>query len=327
MVLNPNKYKRNHERVQTMQKMTSPVFGLGQCTLDYLGSIAAYPPPDVKCECGEIIVQGGGPAATALVALNRWGLSCYMAGVVGDDPFGAAALDSLRREGIDTGGIVLREGHASQFAFIVSESGRGRRTIFWRRPTGMPLQPGELDLNVLRRSCALHTDGLFPEASLFACRRAREAGVPVLVDAGTLREGMLDLVPVSDCFIVSETFSRALAEDPLESCRSLSGRGCRFVGVTLGAKGYVALVDGRVIHQAAYPAKAIDTTGCGDVFHAGVTYGLVRGWDAEKCLDLGAWAAARVSTRMGGRMGIPDRREMEERGFEKSGVGNPEQEG
>jgi ribokinase len=315
-----------HEQVQTMRNMTSPVFGLGQCTLDYLGSIEAYPPPDVKCECAEIVVHGGGPAATALVALSRWGLSCYIAGVVGDDPFGAAITDSLRREGIDTGGIVLREGHSSQFAFIVSEAGSGRRTIFWRRPTGMPLQPGEVDLNVLRRSRALHTDGLFLEASLFACRKAGEAGVPVLVDAGTLREGMLDLVPLSDCFIGSEIFSRVLAEDPMETCRILSGRGCRFVGVTLGAKGYVALADGRVIRKPAYPARAVDTTGCGDVFHAGVTYGLVHGWKAEKCLDLGAWAAAQVSTRMGGRAGIPSRRGLEERGFEKSSVGSHEQE-
>lgn len=45
--------------------------------------------------------------------------------------------------------------------------------------------------------------------------------------------------------------------------------------------------------------NAIDTTGCGDIFHAGVTYGIVQGWDVEKCLDLGAWAAALVSTQIG----------------------------
>jgi ribokinase len=298
-----------------MSKNHSPVFGLGQCTMDYLGRVEAYPPADVKCEFTDLVVQGGGPVATALTALSRWGLPCYIAGVLGDDAFGPAIAASLCAEGIDTGGLVVRKGQASQFAFIVSEAGRGSRTIFWRRPTGGPLDPADLDCAVLLKSRVLHTDGLFTEAALHACRKARQAGIPVVVDGGTLREGMLDLVPLSDWFVCSEVFSRALAGDPLETCRILAGLGGRFVGVTLGAKGYVAQVDGRTIVKPAYPAEAVDTTGCGDVFHAGLTYGLVRGWEPEKCLDLGAWAAARVSTEMGGRKGIPACRELAERGF------------
>ena len=69
-----------------------------------------------------------------------------------------------------------------------------------------------------------------------------------------------------------------MAEDPVETCHKLSELGCRFVGVTLGVKGYIAMVDGRVIKKPAYTAKAIDTTGCGDAFHAGVSYGIVQGW-------------------------------------------------
>lgn len=293
----------------------SPIFGLGQCSLDYIGTIPAYPPPDVKCEFTNMHVQGGGPVANALVALSRWGLPCYISAVVGDDAFGKTITDSLREEGIDTGGLVTRIGHLSQFAFIVTEPDMARRTIFWQRPTGMPLQPNDLDLAVLRKSSALHTDGIFAEASIFACIRAKEAGIPVMVDAGTLRDGMLDIARLSDCFIASETFSQAMGEDPLETCHKLSALGCRFVGVTLGAKGYIAMIDGRVIRKPAYPARAIDTTGCGDAFHAGVSYGIVQGLDAEKCLDLGAWAAASVSTQMGGRKGIPAYKELKERGY------------
>jgi sulfofructose kinase len=281
------------------------VFGIGQCSLDYLGQLPAYPPPDVKCEFTNLVVQGGGPVATALVALKRWGLDAFMAGVAGDDDFGAQITSSLTSEGIDTGGLVIRKNHHSQFAFIVSEPATARRTIFWRRPTGHPLRPEELDLNLLLKSRALHTDGLFPEASLFACRKAKEAGIPVIVDAGSLRDGMLEIAKLSNCFVTSETFSNALSASPEETCRILEGLGVRFTGVTLGARGYVALVDGRFIRKAAYPANAIDTTGCGDVFHAGLTYGIVQEWDAEKSLDLGAWAAARVSEQMGGRSGIP----------------------
>ena len=285
---------------------TPRVFGIGQCSLDYIGLIPAYPPPDVKCEFSNLVIQCGGPVATALVALKRWGLDGYMAGVVGDYDFGKNITSSFIGEGIDTGGIQIRENECSQFAFIVSEPSTARRTIFWQRPTGQPLQPEELNMNLLLKSAALHIDGLFPEASLFACRKAKEAGIPVIVDAGTLRDGMLEIAKLSDCFVTSETFSNALAESPAETCRVLAGLGIRFAGVTLGAKGYVALIDGRFIAKEAYPAKVVDTTGCGDVFHAGLTYGIVLGWSAEKSLDLGAWAAAHVSTQIGGRNGIPN---------------------
>lgn len=64
------------------------VFGLGQCSLDYVGGIEDYPPPDAKCEFTGMLIQGGGPVATALVALSKWGIGCRFCGVIGDDYFG-----------------------------------------------------------------------------------------------------------------------------------------------------------------------------------------------------------------------------------------------
>jgi sulfofructose kinase len=283
------------------------VYGLGQCSLDYLGKVAAYPPPDVKCEFSDLTIQGGGPVATALVALSRWGISCTFAGVLGDDYFGELIRTSLNEEGVDTQGLLNRKGFASQFAFIAVEPGIARRTIFWRRPTGPPPSPEELNLKRIRTARVFHTDGLFPEASLAAARTAREAGVQVVVDAGSLREGMLELAQLSDCYLASVVFARALTgkDDPLEACFKLAELGPRLVGVTLGPKGYLALEDGKIISGVAYPVQAIDTTGCGDVFHAGFIYGLLREWDSAKSLDFAAWTAAQVSLHLGGRAGIP----------------------
>ncbi|MBW2259488.1 MAG: sugar kinase [Deltaproteobacteria bacterium] len=292
------------------------VYGLGQCALDYIGRIEAYPPPDVKYEFSDMVIQGGGPVATALVALSRWGLSCAFAGVLGDDLFGSMIKGSLDAEGIDTSSLLVRKGFDSQFAFIAAEPGEGRRTIFWRRPTGPSPTPDEIDYNVIRQAKVVHTDGLFAEATLAACKAAKEVGVPVVVDAGSLREGMLELAGSSDYYLASETFANALVENkPQEACERLAELGPRVVGVTLGPKGYLALVDGRIIERPAYQVEAIDTTGCGDVFHAGFTYGVVQGWDVEKSLDFGAWAAAMVSRRLGGRAGIPSLNALVKQGY------------
>lgn len=290
----------------------SEIFGLGQCSLDHIGRIAEYPLPDAKCEMTELTVQGGGPVATALVALSRWGKRCCFAGQVGDDPAGEQILTSLKAEGIDTSGVVVRPDSSSQQAMIVAEPQTARRTIFWQRPTGPPLKPDEIDLARLRQARIIHTDGLAIEAALYACRKARAARLKVVIDAGNLRPGMLDLVKLSDCCIVAEDFARQLVggDDPRAACRILRDMGPRLTAVTLGERGYIAWEGKEIIARPAYPVAAIDTTGCGDIFHAGFIFGLASGWTTEESLDLGAWAAAQVSLALGGRTKIPARAEV-----------------
>jgi len=44
-----------------MVKQAFDVYGLGQCALDYIGTVDGYPEPDVKCEMADLVIQGGGP--------------------------------------------------------------------------------------------------------------------------------------------------------------------------------------------------------------------------------------------------------------------------
>ncbi len=293
------------------------VFGLGQCSLDYIGKIESYPPPDVKCEFSDLTVQGGGPVGTALVALARWGIPGAICGMIADDSFGRTIRTFLEEEGIDTKGLAIRKGCSSQFAFIAAEPSLGRRTIFWRRPTGPVLRPEEIDMAKLRQARLFHTDGLFTEAALAGAKEARKAGLEVSVDAGTLRDGMLELARVSDYFIASEVFANALAGEgrAAEACRTLSELGPRVVGVTLGSRGCIVLANGILCEKKAYPVVPVDTTGCGDVFHAGFIYGMMQRWDLDKVIDFASWTAAMVSRELGGRKGIPTLQQIREKGF------------
>ena len=290
-----------------MEKLEFDVFGLGQCAWDYVGQIENYPASDSKCELSGMIMQGGGPVATALVALTRWGFSCAFCGTIGDDLIGQQILNSLDVENVNTEPIITRRNSYSQYAFIAAEKNGGKRTIFWRRPTGPPVQPEEINFDLVRNARVFHTDGLFPDASIAAARVAKKAGRIVVVDAGTLREGMMELAKYCDYLIVAEPFARELIkeDDPHKACRALQRLGPEIVGVTLGNRGYLVLKQTEWIERPAYRVKAVDTTGCGDLFHAGITYGILRGWNLEKTLDFSAWAAASVSTTLGGRAGIP----------------------
>ena len=121
------------------------------------------------------------------------------------------------------------------------------------------------------------------------------------------------MLPVADVFVASESFARAIvgADDPRGACRRIREAGAAVAGVTLGARGYVASFGDTFLERPAHPAAAVDTTGCGDVFHAGIVEGVLAGWAWERTFDFAAWAAAQVSTRLGARAGIPEKRGYE----------------
>ena len=65
-----------------------------------------------------------------------------------------------------------------------------------------------------------------------------------------------------------------------------------------------------VEHQAAFRVDSLDSTGCGDAFHAGYIVGVLEGWDLRLRMEFGALLASRVATRVGGRTALPRQREI-----------------
>jgi len=291
------------------------VVGIGQCSLDYLFIIDSYPEPDTKNEVIEWSIQGGGPVATALVALSRLGVSCRFFGVIGDDEAGKRISDSLLKENIDISGLVVRKNTFSQVAFIAVERTSGRRTIFWKRPSGVPLRPEELPADFLDHTDFLLLDGLMHDVSIYGARMAKEKEIPVMLDAGKVREGTKELLGLCDYVVASGEFGRQLlgATDKFNPERALlemKRHGAKVCTITLGSKGSLTLINNEIFHMPAFEVEVVDTTGAGDVFHGGYIYGLLQGWDIKEVVRFASAMAAMKCRKLGGREGIPDLSEV-----------------
>ncbi len=303
-----------------------PVVGIGQCSWDYLAVVEQFPTVDSKAEVHGWQEQGGGPVATALVTLARLGMTGLFCGVVGDDPCGEKIRTSLAEEGIGTAGLLVRAGAASQTAFIAIEGHSARRTIFWQRPTGAPLLPEELPAGCLDDCTFLHLDGLMPEISLAAAVQARSRGIPVMVDAGRLRPGMVELAARCDYLVAAEQFARDLGwtGDPREFRTVAAQLGAPVVTITLGDQGSVTYCRGGHFTIPAFPVKAVDTTGAGDVFHGACIFALLRGLGLADAIRFASACAALKCTRIGGRSGIPTLKEtrafLAEQGLNLAGL-------
>jgi ribokinase len=283
------------------------VVGIGQCAWDVLAVVGRFPQADTKEEVLAWEEQGGGPVATALAALSRLGVPSRFYGVIGDDREGAAIRQSLIAEGVDVTGLVKRSNASSQTAFIAIDKSMGTRTIFWKRPTGDPLAKGELLPDFLSNAEFLLLDGLMKDVSLFAAREARKAGIPVMLDAGRVREGMLELARLCDYVVGSEEFARELGwkDDPAFFSQEVRKLGFGITTITLGSRGSVTFEDDEVIFCPAFSVETVDTTGAGDVFHGGYLYGLLQKWPLKDTIQFASAVAAMKCRKLGGREGIP----------------------
>ncbi len=295
------------EEQERERRFIVAVVGIGQCAWDILAVIDNFPQPDTKKEVLVWEEQGGGPVATALAALSRFGVLCRFYGVTGDDREGAAIQQSLVGEGIDVTGLVKRSKASSQTAFIAIDKSMGTRTIFWKRPSGDPLRVEELPPDFLKGAEFLLLDGLMKDVSLFAASQARKAGIPVLLDAGRVREGMIELARLCDYVVGSEEFAKELG---WKDDAGLFGQEVRKLGfgittITLGSRGSVTFIDDEIIFCPAFRVEAVDTTGAGDVFHGGYLYGLLQKWSIKDTVRFASAVAAMKCRKLGGRAGIP----------------------
>ena len=293
------------------------ILGVGHCTMDHLGVVERFAEPDFKLELDQFSLQGGGAAATAMVALARWGVETSFLGKVGDDGRGRWITQTLSAEGVDTAGLVVQADGISQASFIIVESASGHKKTYYTHGNIDPLTPKEVSVEALEGVDVLHVDGSAPAAQLKLMKAARERGTTTVLDAERV-DGRVDaLVGYSDYMVSSERFaSQFTGEGAIEAmCRALLERGPQVAVVTLGDEGSAAMRRGedRLIREPAYAVHELDTTGAGDIFHGGFLYGIVQGWELARTVRFANVAASLACTGLGGRSVIASVDEIERR--------------
>jgi len=287
------------------------IAGLGFCGLDYL-CLLPHIPVDEKVEIIQSLVQGGGPSATAMVTAARLGARTAFIGAVGNDDRGSAIIDGLKLENVDTRHIQVKTGKESPTAFCWIDKVSGMRSIAWTKGTSLPLDPSKVDPEFIKSIKLLHLDGHNTEAAIKAARIAKEHGVIVSLDAGTLLPDIDILVNLADICIASKPFARNYTgeSDIQKGAEKLFKTGCIVAAVTSGKDGVFAVTANGAIEKGAFQVPVIDTTGAGDVFHGAFAYAYIQGWEYDYALDFASATAALKCIEFGGRTGIPSADEV-----------------
>ena len=280
--------------------------GIGENATDVVLRLKDFPARDGKTDTIHRDVRLGGQVATAVAAASAWGLSCRYVGAAGSDHNGELHQKELRRCRIESHLLRIR-GAESRLSYILVEDCSGSRAVLCQRDPRVTLRRRDLKKEWFQRSRLVHVDGENAEASRQAAAWAREAGVPVMCDLDQFREELRFLLPQITYPVLSHGILEPLSgsNDPLIALPAIRARfNSDTVCTTLGEQGALAWNGERFFYAPAYKVPVVDTTGAGDLFHAGFGYGILQGWDLQHTLEFGCAAAGLNCEAHGARGGI-----------------------
>lgn len=266
--------------------------------------------------------MGGGPAATAAVAIARLGGHARLAARLGDDSIGDIVLDELAGYGVDSDLVTRLPGRTSSLSAVIVDDGGERMIVNYLdrdmepAPTWLPDRlPDEID--------AVLADTRWPEGALHGLKLARDAGVPGVLDGDSPvpKDGELLRTATHVAFSADGLADFAGDPDPETALQSVAGTTDAWCCVTLGAGGTLYLEDGQPSRIDAFRVMVGDTLGAGDVWHGAFALALGEGRALLDALRFASAAAALKVQNGGGRAGAPNRREVE--AFMTSNAGEP----
>jgi adenosine kinase len=245
----------------------------------------------------------GGCAGNMAYTLHALGGAPVVMATLGSD--GGNYLDRMRRWGVDLSLVTTVDHQYTAQAIIITDQDNNQITAF--HPGAMQnageirVPPGRSDLKI----GIIAPDGR--DAMWNHATQMAAAGIPFIFDPGQ-QLPMFDgaelraLVERASWVAVNDYEGRMLCERTGHTLASLSKSHLKGVIVTLAAEGCEVWVQGERTHIPGVAAAAVvDPTGCGDAFRAALLYGLERGWDLQRCVELGNRIGALKIAQRGGQ--------------------------
>lgn len=294
------------------------VVGIGSCTVDYFAIVPKLLGPEEKINANRMEIHAGGVTANNLTQVARLGASTGWLGLIGDDENGRIIQKAFQDDGMDLSGIEIVKGEYSSLTWIPVDLA-GERCIYM-----FPNVTGKISVFQVDNRFAAHIKSakhFHTEASQLpiapvaeAMRVAKQADVRVIFD--------LDVSPsffaAANLGTQEELTAALKLVDVLKPCkaaaREMTGEdnydkiaegllklGPSVVAITMGTDGCLIATKEKKVHVPAFQVDVVDTTGAGDAFMGGLSYGLLQGWDLERVGLFANACAALCCTKVGAR--------------------------
>lgn len=256
---------------------------------------------------------GGSAANTIMGVVDMGGKAAYV-GKVAEDEIGEFFLSDMRERGVVIETPQANEGDSGTSVILITED--AQRTMLTNLGVSIALTKEDINEEELRQSQYVYVEGyLFSgdatkAAALHAIELARKNNVKVALTVSDaflidmVKDEFWDLIkgPV-DLLFCNEIEAQNLTghEDP-KACADAIHQHATNVALTLGANGSLLMHEGEVVNVDGVNVSAIDTTGAGDMYAAGLLYGITNGLSWSQAGKLASNVAGRIVSQLGARL-------------------------
>lgn len=255
----------------------------------------------------------GGSAANTVIGVADFGGRAAYAAKVGHDDLGEFFLQDMRRMGV---AIEVPPNHGQTGTCVVLITEDAQRTMLTNVGVSATLGPDDIQEEEIRKAKYVYIEGyLFlgestKAAALKAIELAKANDVKVAFTVSDpfliqqfrdefwkLIEGPIDLLFCN----LEEARSLTGLQDPIDCAHEIHHH-AENVALTLGPDGSILMHDGKAHPIEGVRVDAVDTTGAGDMYAAGLLYGITNGMSWPQAGHMASHAAARIVTQLGARL-------------------------
>ncbi|MBR9872922.1 MAG: ribokinase [Vibrionaceae bacterium] len=286
---------------------------VGITVLDRIQRVDNLPTIGGKYVAKDYFEVGGGPAATAAVAVAKLGHKVDFIGRVGQDSVAQTMLTELKEYGVNVENTICVEGASSAFSAVLVDD-EGERMIINYQDQTLSRNPEPLEKIDFSPYKTILTDVRWPEGAKYALEQAKEYNIPSVLDADIAPDPIDDLVKLADHVAFSEPGLKKFTgcTDVIEGLKLAQKQTDAKVYVTVGSKGCYWLEGKDICHEPVVQIDVVDTTGAGDVFHGALAVAVAESKQSRESIVFSNTVAALKCTKKGGREGIPTRLEVDQ---------------
>ena len=248
---------------------------VGSANVDLTTFTNQFPKPGETIFGQKFDLGFGGKGANQAVAARLCGAEVFMVARVGSDLFGPATIENFRRQGIDPTHVKQVEGLSSGVAPIFVEP-NGQNRILVVKGANDALKPDDVDAaaEMLKSADCIVLQFEIPlETVYYTVAFARQNGIRCILNPAPAQPVNMGALKNLDYFVPNENEAENITgsqvrsvEDATNCAGKLVAAGIRRVIITLGANGSLLCSREGSEHVAAFPVKAIDSSGAGDAF-------------------------------------------------------------
>ena len=260
-------------------------------------------------------VGPGGKGCNQAIAIARLGGKVNFISKIGKDTYGELALDTLKKNNINSENVIQDEKLQTGVAGILVDQNSGKNAInvIVGAPNTLKISEIDKQLNLIKNSKIFLTQLEMPkDVTLHCLKIAKENGCLTILNPAPASEITKEFYSYIDYFTPNETEAEFYTgikitneKEAKQAADKLLNLGIKKIIITLGEKGLFYSDGKEDIYLKASQVKAIDTTGAGDAFNGALAFSLSKEKSIKECLELANKVAGISTTKLGAGDAMP----------------------